>query len=56
MGWIPRWGRLWMAFLSVFAPLFVPAFLFDKKSSGLIFLRWVVGPISQIEAMPIHGI
>jgi len=27
MGWIPRWGSLWMTFSSVPAPLFVPVFL-----------------------------
>jgi len=26
MGWIPRWGSLWMAFPSVSAPHFVPEF------------------------------
>jgi hypothetical protein len=45
-----------MAFPSVSAPLFVPAFPFDRKNSGLIFLRWVGGPIPQQGAMPIHWI
>jgi hypothetical protein len=44
MGWIPRQGSLWMVFPSVFAPLFVPAFLLDRNNSVLIFLRWVVTP------------
>jgi len=26
MGWIPRWGSLWMTFSSVSAPLFIPVF------------------------------
>ena len=26
VGWIPRWGSLWMAFPSVSVPLFVPVF------------------------------
>ena len=38
--------------LSVSAPLFVPAFSFDRRNSGLIFLRWVDGPIPQLGAMP----
>ena len=41
MGWIHRWGSLWMAFPSVSAPLFVPAFPFKRRNSGVIFLRWV---------------
>ena len=36
-----------MAFPSVSTPLFVPAFHFYKRSSGLIFLRSVCGPISS---------
>jgi hypothetical protein len=28
------------------APLFVPAFPFDRRNSGLIFLRWVGGWIT----------
>jgi hypothetical protein len=35
MGWIPRWDSLWMAFLSVSAPHFVPAFPLDRSNSGL---------------------
>jgi hypothetical protein len=41
MGWIPRWGSLWMAFPSVSAWLFVPVFPLDN--SGLKFLRMVGG-------------
>ena len=52
MGWIPRWGSLWMAFPSVSAPLFVPVFPLDRSNSGLKFLRWVGGPIPQLGAMP----
>jgi hypothetical protein len=37
MGWIPRWGSLCMGFSSVSAPLFVHAFPFDRRNSGLIF-------------------
>jgi hypothetical protein len=33
----PRWGSLWMAFLSVSASLFVPAFPLDRSNSGLKF-------------------
>ena len=39
LGWIPRWYSLWMAFPSVSAPLFVLAFLFDKRKFGLIFFK-----------------
>jgi hypothetical protein len=39
MGWIPRWGGLWMAFLSVSAPFFVSAFLLNRNNSGLKILR-----------------
>ncbi|EDL41692.1 mCG148474 [Mus musculus] len=45
VGWIPRWGSLWMAFPSVSALFFVPAFPLDRYNSGLKFLRWVGGPI-----------
>jgi hypothetical protein len=37
-----------MAFLSVSAPLFVPAFPLDRRSSGLIFLRRVGGSVSEL--------
>jgi hypothetical protein len=37
-----------MAFLSVSAPLFVPAFPFVRRNSGLTFFRWVDGPIPQM--------
>jgi hypothetical protein len=47
MGWIPRWGNLWMAFLSILAPLFVPVFLLDMSNSGLKFWRWVGDLIPQ---------
>jgi hypothetical protein len=39
MGWIPRWGSLWMSFPSVSAPVFVPAFPFDMRNSKLIFFE-----------------
>jgi hypothetical protein len=45
-----------MAFPSVCAPLFVLAFPSDRRNNGLIFLRWVVGPIPQLGAMPIHWV
>ena len=47
MGWIPRWGSLWVTFPSVSALLFVPAFPFDTRNSGLSYLRWVGGPIPK---------
>jgi hypothetical protein len=43
-GWILRWGRLWMAFPSIFAPHFVPVFPLDRSNSGIKFLRWVSAP------------
>ena len=43
MGWIPKWGSLWIAFPSVFAPHFVSIFAlpFSKKDQStytLVFL------------------
>jgi hypothetical protein len=38
-----------MAFPSVSAPLFLPVFPFDRSNSELIFFRWVVGHIPQLE-------
>ena len=61
MGWIPRWGSLWMAFPSVSAPLFVPPFPFDRINSGLTFSRWVGGSRrdqeehQQFSAVPLSG-
>ena len=52
IGWIPRCGSLWMAFPSVSALLFVPSFPLDRNNFGLIFLRWMNGPILQLEAVP----
>jgi hypothetical protein len=37
MEWIPRWDRVLMSFPSDSAPLFVLAFPFDRRNSGLIF-------------------
>jgi hypothetical protein len=45
MGWIPRWGSLWISFLSVSAPHFVPVFPLYRRSCGLK-IWWVGGPIS----------
>jgi hypothetical protein len=52
VGWVPRWDSIRMAFLSVSAPLFVPAFLLDRNNSGLIFFRWVGILIPQTGARP----
>jgi hypothetical protein len=43
MGWIPRWGNLYMAFLSVSAPEFVSVFPLDRYNSDLNFFldEWV---------------
>ena len=45
---------LWKAFPSVFAPIFVSAFLLDRDNSRLTFLRWVNGTIPQLGAVPIY--
>ena len=47
MGWIRRWGSLWMAFPSVLLHVFVPAFLSDRNNSGLEYLRWMCAPSSN---------
>jgi hypothetical protein len=52
MGCIPKWEGLWMAFPSVSALLFVPAFPSDRSNSGLSILRWVGGLIPQLGAVP----
>jgi hypothetical protein len=52
MGWVPRWGSLWMVFPSISAPFFVPAFPLDRSNPGLIFLRWVGGPSFNQVAVP----
>ena len=44
VGWIPRWGSLWMAFPSVSAPLFVPVFPLDRRHSELKFADGCVAP------------
>jgi hypothetical protein len=54
MGWIPKWGNLWMIFPSVSAPFFVPAFPLDRNNSGLKILRRVGGSIPQLGAVPIY--
>ena len=54
MGWIPRWGSLWMAFLLVSPSFFVPAFSLGRNNSGLKFLRCVGGPITHLGAVPIY--
>jgi hypothetical protein len=43
MGWIPRWGSLWLSCLSDSALLFVHAFPLEMNNSGKIFLRWMGG-------------
>jgi hypothetical protein len=51
VGWIPRWGSLWMAFPSVSALLFVPEFSLDKSNSELKLWRSMGDPIPQPGAM-----
>jgi hypothetical protein len=50
MGWIPRWGSLWVAFPSISAPLFVPVFPLDRRNSGLKFFRCVGDPQRGVHA------
>jgi hypothetical protein len=38
VGWNPRWGIFWVAFLSGSTLLFVPVFPIDRRNSGLKFL------------------
>ena len=54
MGWIPRWGSLWMAISSVSDPFFVPAFPLERNHSGLKILRWVDGPFLQLWSLTMH--
>jgi len=54
MGWIPRWGSLWMAFPTVTAPFFVPVFPLDRNDSELKMLRWVGGLTPQLKVMLIY--
>jgi hypothetical protein len=44
MGWIPRWGGLWMAFPSVSAPFFVPVLPLNRNNSDFKIWRWVGDP------------
>jgi hypothetical protein len=53
-GWIPRWIRLWMSFLSVSAPFIVPVFPMDRNNSGLKILICVGSPIPQLVPVPIY--
>jgi hypothetical protein len=53
MEWIPSWGSLWVAFPSVSAPLFAPAFPLDRNNSWLKFFRWVGGPIPLLGAVQV---
>jgi hypothetical protein len=55
MGWITRWGSIWIAFPLLPAILFVPEFLLDRNNSGLIFLRCVGGPIPQLGLYLTYG-
>jgi hypothetical protein len=53
MGLVSAYGMgLWMAFPSVYAPLFVSVFPLDRRNSGLIFLKCVGGPILQPGPVP----
>ena len=52
MEWIPRWGSFWMAFPSVSALLFFPAFPLDRRNSGLNFEKGWGGSNPQLVAIP----
>jgi hypothetical protein len=56
MGWITKWGSLWMAFHSVSAQLFVLMYPLDRRNSELILLRRAGGPIPQLGAVFNHWI
>ena len=43
MGWTPKWGSLWMAFLHSL----LHSVLADRRNSGIKFLRWLSVPISS---------
>jgi len=43
MGWIPRWGSVWMAVFIVSAPHIVSVFPLDRCNSVLKIWRWVGG-------------
>lgn len=49
--WIPRWGSP-----SVSTLLFVPTFPFDRRNSGVIYLRWVGGSVPQLGAVPVWSL
>jgi hypothetical protein len=55
MGWILRWGSLWIAFPTVSAPHFVPVFNLDRSHSVLKIWRWFCGLIPQRGALPNLG-
>ena len=52
MGWIPRWGSLWMTFPSVSTLHFVLIFPLDRSNSGLKIWRCVGDPIHQLRSLP----
>ena len=52
MEWIPRSDSFWMAFPSVSALLFFPAFPLDRRNSGLNFEKGWGGSNPQLVAIP----
>jgi len=56
MGWILRWGSLWMTFPSVFGPFFFPTIHFGQRNLGLIFSKFVCAPFPQLGDISIHWI
>jgi hypothetical protein len=48
MGWVLKWGSLWITFPSVSIQLLLHVFPLDRSNSGLKFLRKVDSPIPQL--------
>jgi hypothetical protein len=54
MGWIPRWGSLWMAFPSVSAPHFVSLFAKVEALKNAetywkkISIRWMISEFTKV--------
>ena len=54
--WRWEWslGKQCMNILQSLFHLFIPVLTLNKNISGLTILRWLVGPIHQLGAMPIY--
>jgi hypothetical protein len=49
------WGSLWMVFLSVSDPLFVPVFPLDTSNSGLKFWRCLANTEVDVHSQLLDG-